>query len=546
MSIKDSLKQFVGLLLLGQIFLVGAIIQEQPVPPASRGDGPDRFAMRPGSAETGTTGAGDRLMMKMVSSALIASGAVHAGLAQGVSAASTAASPLASPSPILQEVAIKGITHRGEEPFQMVEFDLATSVRYVKVAHRGKLLRLRVQPPLGLLARETVDELNTIFRKFSQFRGPRYSEYVFYAGGRIGEPYLATSTMGLPQLVIPFQARDTEFPLSGGELLTDGVTYYRDRVPTAAGPADAFILRVEPFESSVSVVPVLANEGICQKEVLSSIGRRYDAVAAINGCYFTPRGDPIGTLIINRRLISSPLYSRSVFGISTNGTPLFGNPDFSGTLKAGSVRIEIDAVNQPRSDDRLVIYTPEFARSTRTVEPGKELVLVQGRVVGIHDRDAIIPPDGVVVSAGGSKADALANVRLGDTVTLDYRINPPWNTVQHAVCGGPRLLSEGRIDINGQEEKFDVSIVRGRHPRTAVAQTFNGDLLFVVVDGRSSRSAGMTLAELAAYLKKLGGRSAINLDGGGSSTMLVKGRVVNRPSDGRERPISNGIVITRN
>ncbi len=539
MDIKESLKQFVGLLLLGQVFLVGAIIQERPVLPAGGAKGPDNYSMRSEDFPAPAMAAGERLAMKAAEPSPAASFAAAAANGVGASTASAATAPL-------DEVVIKGITHRGEEPFQLVEFDLAAPVRYAKVTHRGKLLRLRVQPPLSLLARETSDELSTIFKKFSQFRGPRYSEYVFYAGGRIGEPYLATSAAGLPQLVIPFQAKDTEFPLSGGETLTEGVTYYRDRVPTPAGPSDVFVLRVEPFESSVSVVPVLANEGICQKEVLSSIGRRYDAVAAINGAYFTPRGDPIGTLIINRRLISSPLYARSVFGISTNGTPLFGNPDFSGTLEVGRTRLEIDAVNQPRSDDRLVIYTPEFARSTRTVEPGKELVVVQGRVVGIHDRDAIIPPDGVVVSAGGRKADALHGVRLGDTLTLDYRINPPWNTVQHAVCGGPRLLTEGRVDINGKEEKFDASITKGRHPRTAVAQTFNGDLLFVVVDGRSSRSSGMTLPELAAYLKRLGGRSAINLDGGGSSTMLVKGRVVNRPSDGRERPISNGIVITRN
>jgi exopolysaccharide biosynthesis protein len=156
----------------------------------------------------------------------------------------------------------------------------------------------------------------------------------------------------------------------------------------------------------------------------------------------------------------------------------------------------------------------------------------------------LIPPDGVVVSAGGSKVAELAQLKLGDTVELDYSIDKPWDGIRHAVCGGPRLLEDGRISINGKEEKFDSSIVSGRHPRTAVALTFDGDLLLVVVDGRSKRNAGMKLDELATYLRILGARHAINLDGGGSSSMIVKGKTVNSPSDGRERRISNGILIT--
>jgi exopolysaccharide biosynthesis protein len=150
-----------------------------------------------------------------------------------------------------------------------------------------------------------------------------------------------------------------------------------------------------------------------------------------------------------------------------------------------------------------------------------------------------------VVSASGVKAEALKHLRLGEKVELDYSVEKPWNLIKHAVCGGPRLVSDGKTDINGKEEKFSNSIVYGRHPRTAVAITFNGDLLFVVVDGRSKRSVGMKLEELASYLRKLGARHAINLDGGGSSSMIINGKTVNKPSDGGERRISNGILVTK-
>lgn len=443
------------------------------------------------------------------------------------------------------QVTLEDVGFRQEESFDVVDFSLSQRVKIYRKNQGGSLLRLRLMPAITALTALQQKELEKRFAKFSLYQTDKYSEMLFSAGGRIGNPYVATDSAGLFRLSIPFQREKKGFPVPGGEKVADGVTCYRDRVPVNGLHSDVHILRIEPFSNSIKVFPVLANEGIAQKEVLSSMAKRYNAIAAINGAYFTSRGDPIGTLIINRHLISSPLYKRSVFGVTEDETLVFGNPDFAGVLRSGEVSVKVDAVNQPRKGDGLVVYTPEYARSTLTHEEGIELVLVKEKIVGIHSRDALIPPDGVVVSAGGSKALEIAGLRLGQTVKLDYSIDKPWNLIKHAVCGGPRLISDGQIDINGKEEKFSSSIVHGRHPRTAVALTFSGDLLFIVVDGRSKRSAGMKLSELATYLRRLGVRHAINLDGGGSSSMIVKGKTVNRPSDGGERRISNGILVTK-
>ncbi len=443
-----------------------------------------------------------------------------------------------------EEARILNVNFRNEEAYEIIEFELSRELKIVKRNQGGRILRMRLYPAVAAITDEQKTELNKKLEKFSFHQTSRYSELLFAARGRIGSPYIASDTTGIIRLCIPCQLDQGRFMLPAGEKVADGVTYYRDRVKVGGGHADAHILRVEPFADSIRVFPALANEGIAQKEVLSAMARRYNAVAAVNGAYFTSRGDPIGTLIINRRLISSPLYRRSVFGVTEDDTLIFGNPDFSGVLRSGKLSVAIDAVNQPRRGDQLVVFTPEYSRSTLTVDQGIELVLVKGKIVGIHRQDALIPPDGVVVSAGGSKVAELAQLKLGDTVELDYSIDKPWDGIRHAVCGGPRLLEDGRISINGKEEKFDSSIVSGRHPRTAVALTFDGDLLLVVVDGRSKRNAGMKLDELATYLRILGARHAINLDGGGSSSMIVKGKTVNSPSDGRERRISNGILIT--
>lgn len=439
---------------------------------------------------------------------------------------------------------ILSIKFRAEAAYEIAEFELSQSVKVLRRSQGGKLLRMRVMPGLAKVDPEYIEQLQKKFKKFSIHQTNRYSEFVFAARGRIGDPYTASETSGVFKICVPYQYEKPKFALPASERVVDGVTYYRDRAKTAVGSTDVHILRVEPFSNSTRIFPVLANEGIAQKETLSSMSKRYGAIAGINAAYFTPRGDPIGTLIINRRLISSPLYRRSVFGISEDDTLIFGNPDFSGTLKSGNFSIAIDAVNQPRRGEQLVVYTPEYARSTLTPERGVEMVLVKGKIVGIHANDALIPPDGVVISAGGAKAEVLKQLRLGQSVTLDYSIDKPWNTIKHAVCGGPRLVSDGRQDINGREEKFDNSIINGRHPRTAVALTFDGDLLMIVVDGRSKRNVGMKLSELADYLRILGARHAINLDGGGSSSMIIKNRIVNSPSDGCERRISNGILVT--
>jgi exopolysaccharide biosynthesis protein len=96
-------------------------------------------------------------------------------------------------------------------------------------------------------------------------------------------------------------------------------------------------------------------------------------------------------------------------------------------------------------------------------------------------------------------------------------------------------------------EQFKADFSRARHPRTAVGVRAEGSLVFVTVDGRQpKKSVGMTVDELAGLMLELGCVDAINLDGGGSTTMVVKGRVVNNSSDTTgERPVSDALLIFR-
>lgn len=106
------------------------------------------------------------------------------------------------------------------------------------------------------------------------------------------------------------------------------------------------------------------------------------------------------------------------------------------------------------------------------------------------------------------------------------------------VGAGPRLLREGK-PAPGEGFAHEGR----RHPRTAVGVTREGRFLFVVLDGRQPHSVGMTLAELADEMAAMGAVEALNLDGGGSSTLYAGGRVRNSPSDGRERTVSDAILV---
>lgn len=114
------------------------------------------------------------------------------------------------------------------------------------------------------------------------------------------------------------------------------------------------------------------------------------------------------------------------------------------------------------------------------------------------------------------------------------------------ITNGVSLLVRNRkIQLTWEQEKTNKAFVETRHPRTAVAKLKDGKFLMITVDGRSEASGGIGLQDLAEYMLSLGAVDAMNLDGGGSTTMFVDGKVVNKPSDKEgERKVSDAILVT--
>jgi exopolysaccharide biosynthesis protein len=130
-----------------------------------------------------------------------------------------------------------------------------------------------------------------------------------------------------------------------------------------------------------------------------------------------------------------------------------------------------------------------------------------------------------------------------------------WPQAHSAIAGGHRLIEDGRIRIQIQNEEYatgrEVRHAAQRHPRTAICLTQNSEIILLVADGRHDPAAGFSLLELAELLHGFGCEQALNLDGGGSSTMFIRGKgVVNHPSDNNkfdhdgERAVRTAIIVT--
>ena len=228
-----------------------------------------------------------------------------------------------------------------------------------------------------------------------------------------------------------------------------------------------------------------------------------------------------------------------------DGHPVFGRISYSGTVTLGSVSQPVGGVDCGRGENSLVIYNKWYGSRTRTNEYGMEYIVRNGRVTAINTGNSEIPADGYVISVHGTVADAFAGIKVGDRANIQQDLGSPWNSAVDIMGAGPCLVHNGQVNVTAGDEEFPSDIRYGRAPRSAVAVLRNGNYLFAVVDGRQESSHGLTLTEWATLLKKVGAQDAMNLDGGGSSDLVVGGQVQNSPSDGTERYVGSALVVLK-
>jgi exopolysaccharide biosynthesis protein len=343
--------------------------------------------------------------------------------------------------------------------------------------------------------------------------------------------------------------------------VADGVehTHFRREAP-GGGHWNINALRIDMSKARLDVVR--ARDAAIGLETVTSLADRMDAIAAVNGGYFRTSGDFLGdstgTLQIDGVLWSEPDRARASVGIirTDGGAQLvFGHVVWDASIHAGRQKHTVDGLNRARGPNDLVVFTPQFGPATITDDSGVEVVVRSDRVTDVRDNagSTPIPSDGYIVSARGRAREwVLKHLRPQTRVRVQTTLRPaessrenPWADAEDVLGAGPKLVTNGKVDVTDVRERMIATFASDLHPRTAIAALADGRALLLTADGRRPpERVGLALDDLAKLLIELGAREAINLDGGGSTAMVVDGKLMNFPTDATgERPVSDAIVV---
>jgi len=323
-------------------------------------------------------------------------------------------------------------------------------------------------------------------------------------------------------------------------------------------------LRVTPAAPGVRAAATLAGEKVYRDDAskgratVSEMVRANQALGGVNGDFFPYTGDPLGFMMSGGKVISAvgdPV--RSVFAWG-QGSAAIGLVKTEGTFtpEAGTP-IVLNGLNEECPLNKVVVNGPIAGTAIAKLPnvhlvykvdsgdwtPGTEIQGVLTSVVADAER-LTVPEGSFVVTAQGTQTALVKGLSVGAKANLRWKVDGfDWSKMPEAIGGGPFLVRSGKVDIDASAQRFPDSFSTVRNPRTAMGKTAEGDLVFAVIDGRQAISVGATLEEMALVMLRLGCTEAINLDGGGSSEMVLRGVILNRPSDGSERPVANGVMI---
>jgi exopolysaccharide biosynthesis protein len=360
--------------------------------------------------------------------------------------------------------------------------------------------------------------------------------------------------------------------------LAKGVEFIQEIRPekNKDGPQIISVVKINSKENGVKLEAALGQDTVWSddatqgREVVSKIVKRRGALLGINTGFFPFAGNPIGLHIENGNFVTEPMLNRSFFGQDNKKTSYIGAFSYQGKINIASGNEEcsykiVGLNKKPGKGNELLVFTPIFAAKTLKTPERTEVVLeglpekilpntnYTGTIKAITEGgETPLMPGTVVLSGGGDASNFLHNhPSHGQKIQFRLECLPAQpDTIIKAeeltwgMAGGPRILTQGKIDVRLEPEGMGAAFSNTRHPRTAMGITRKGEVLLVTVDGRQSGlSRGVSLSELAQILLEYGAWDGVNMDGGGSTTMSLRGGLLNSPSEGIERPIANMLLL---
>ncbi len=339
------------------------------------------------------------------------------------------------------------------------------------------------------------------------------------------------------------------------EPVTKGITTYRFERFDPNGWIRGSIMTVDLSDNNIKT-DLLYPGSLSQTKTLTQMAKEAGAVAGINGDFFDigKTNAPLGFTIKDGTLIkSAPTWNQTV-GIKQDGLGVIARMLLTGiavnTARPDVSVVPLTSINgiAPK-EGHIILYTPQWGLTARaSLMNGTtnyiELLLKDNTVVGILENQTYsgsLASDSLIIAGWGSGADKLrASFTMQDTIDIQYQTDPVASTYRFALSGDVPVVQ------NGQPISHPSNLQT--HPRTAVGFDSTGTKLYaVVVDGRYNGSRGMTYDEIGQFMASIGAYNAVNLDSGGSSQMIARplGQttpiLANKPSDGKERPVPNGI-----
>lgn len=335
-------------------------------------------------------------------------------------------------------------------------------------------------------------------------------------------------------------------------------------ITSSGSPEKAWTLTFNPA-SSDAMVQTHFGDSVNSRKTLTSMITSSEAqgntvIGGINGdFYYLINGVPLGIMIKDGVLVSNNGSPKNAIGFRADGSAVIGTPDVKLKGTVNNNEFVIGNFNKAQNEWGPFLFTSDFGPNTGSTVPSLEIVvdIVSGKpaigqiVVGTvsevktSTQSTPIGKNQMVFSAqiGKNGHYVLSQLKKGDTVSVSAtEATGAWNNVTQAMGGDKILIKNGIIDPTSSSTNIN--------PTTAIGVKANGEVVFFETDGRDDAvSTGISSMDAAKFLYDQGCVDAIQLDGGGSSTLTARipgnksPEIVNIPSDGRERPNSNGFIL---
>ncbi len=338
-----------------------------------------------------------------------------------------------------------------------------------------------------------------------------------------------------------------------------GITQGDYELLTPDGPIAVHVVAIAPHRNDLHLGAALASDRLTSSgETVLSMARRTGAVAGINGDYFdiNNTNQPTNVLVRNGKLLRTPR-QRYALAIAPDGTPRFEEFAFVGSVQIGAANVVLNGVNEyPPPQGGTSLITPEFGG----VPPLANITLValtqldgappfaRYRVSAVVDNGTAQPP-GYYLAIGINAYGSAGVPNAGDVIAAsgDFASGDLAQSTT-VVGGGPLILHAGAwfVDPDGPGGGEFLT----RIPASGAAIAPDGTLFLIEVDGRQPAvSIGVTRPQFAALMRAFGATEGMSFDGGGSSTLVARDlgdpgpSLQNAPSDGHERPVSDGLFV---